>query len=75
MTFTKMLSGTVFPAALSLIAIQAVDAAMGPAFSTGPVPDNSFIREAEATLVLPEKPSASSAMRLCEWEWGRPTAI
>lgn len=60
MTFTKMLSGTVLPAALSLVAIQAVEAAMGPAFSTGPVSDNTFIREAEATLVLPEKPSGNS---------------
>lgn len=60
MAFTKMLSGGLLPAALSLVAIQAVDAAMGPAFSTGPVADNTFIREAEATLVLPQAPSGNS---------------
>ncbi|KAI1640791.1 hypothetical protein F4809DRAFT_647781 [Biscogniauxia mediterranea] len=37
-----------------------VDAAMGPAFSTGPVADGSFIREATSTLVLPDAPSGSS---------------
>lgn len=55
MSLTKML-----PAALSLIAIRAVDAAMGPAFSTGPVAESSWIREAEATLVLPEKPKGNN---------------
>jgi hypothetical protein len=33
---------------------------MGPAFSTGPVSDDSFIREATSTLVLPQAPSGSS---------------
>jgi hypothetical protein len=37
-----------------------VNAAMGPAFSTGPVSDDSFIREATSTLVLPQAPSGSS---------------
>ncbi|KAI7156037.1 hypothetical protein KC349_g6559 [Hortaea werneckii] len=32
-------------------------AAMGPAFSTGPVADDTFIRSANATLVLPAAPS------------------
>ncbi|KAI6900113.1 hypothetical protein KC318_g7787 [Hortaea werneckii] len=31
-------------------------AAMGPAFSTGPVADDTFIRSANATLVLPAAP-------------------
>ncbi|KAF7131437.1 hypothetical protein CNMCM5793_004608 [Aspergillus hiratsukae] len=35
------------------LAITAVNAAMGPAFSTGPVASNSFIREATSTLVVP----------------------
>ena len=30
---------------------------VGPAFSTGPVSSNSFIREATSTLVLPSVPS------------------
>jgi hypothetical protein len=37
-----------------------VNAAMGPAFSTGPVSDDSFIREAISTLVLPQAPSGSA---------------
>ena len=36
------------------------NAAMGPAFSTGPVADNSWIRETNATLVLPRAPNGSS---------------
>ncbi|KAL4795756.1 hypothetical protein BDV19DRAFT_388780 [Aspergillus venezuelensis] len=38
----------------------AVEAAMGPAFSTGPVASNSFIRESTSTLTLPKAPSGSS---------------
>ncbi|KAJ6094496.1 hypothetical protein N7467_002009 [Penicillium canescens] len=45
---------------LAVTAIISVNAAMGPAFSTGPVSDNSFIRESTATLVLPKVPSGSS---------------
>lgn len=37
-----------------------VEAAMGPAFSTGPVASDSFIREATSTLTLPNAPSGSS---------------
>ncbi|KAL4919244.1 hypothetical protein BDW62DRAFT_217093 [Aspergillus aurantiobrunneus] len=37
-----------------------VEAAMGPAFSTGPVASDSFIREATSTLTLPKAPSGSS---------------
>ena len=44
-------------AALAAVAFASVEAAMGPAFSTGPVSDNSFIREAESTLVLPKVPN------------------
>ncbi|KAF4216176.1 hypothetical protein CNMCM8980_007452 [Aspergillus fumigatiaffinis] len=40
-------------AALAAGAFTAVNAAMGPAFSTGPVASNSFIREATSTLILP----------------------
>lgn len=37
-----------------------VYAAFGPAFSTGPVADGSWIREATSTLLLPKAPSGSS---------------
>ncbi|KAF7173418.1 hypothetical protein CNMCM5623_005635 [Aspergillus felis] len=40
-------------AALAAGTFTAVNAAMGPAFSTGPVASDSFIREATSTLVLP----------------------
>ena len=39
---------------------SSVNAAMGPAFSTGPVAEGSWIREATSTLVLPKAPSESS---------------
>ncbi|TRX95491.1 hypothetical protein FHL15_003449 [Xylaria flabelliformis] len=39
-----------------LTAAAAVDAAFGPAFSTGPVADNTFIRESTSTLTLPRLP-------------------
>ncbi|KAH8651928.1 hypothetical protein BGZ60DRAFT_533799 [Tricladium varicosporioides] len=45
---------------LAAVAFISVNAAMGPAFSTGPVASNSFIREAMSTLVLPNAPSGSS---------------
>ncbi|KAL2867424.1 uncharacterized protein BJX67DRAFT_372036 [Aspergillus lucknowensis] len=35
---------------------------MGPAFSTGPVAADSFIRESTSTLTLPEVPSGSSGV-------------
>lgn len=38
-------------------AAVSVNAAMGPALSTGPVSDSTFIRESTATLVLPDVPS------------------
>ncbi|KAI1077277.1 hypothetical protein F5B20DRAFT_552998 [Whalleya microplaca] len=47
-------------ASLAALTFALVDAAMGPAFSTGPVASNSFIREATSTLVLPKGPSGSS---------------
>lgn len=46
--------------ALTLTTLTSVHAAMGPAFSTGPVASNSFIREATSTLILPNAPSGSS---------------
>lgn len=39
------------------VVVTEVKAAMGPAFSTGPVADDTFIRESWATLVLPSAPS------------------
>lgn len=48
-TFRQILP--VFAAAVS------VEAAMGPAFSTGPVGSGSWIRESTSTLVLPKTPS------------------
>lgn len=38
-------------------AVSQVNAAMGPAFSTGPTSSDTFIRESWATLVLPAIPS------------------
>ncbi|KAJ5594678.1 uncharacterized protein N7459_000886 [Penicillium hispanicum] len=46
--------------ALAVVAIGSVNAAFGPAFSTGPTSNNSFIREASSTLLLPKAPSRSS---------------
>ncbi|CAI7634607.1 hypothetical protein N7533_004704 [Penicillium manginii] len=42
---------------LAVLAFGSVEAAMGPAFSTGPVATNSWIREATSTLVLPKAPT------------------
>lgn len=47
-------------AALATVGITSVNAAMGPALSTGPVASNSFIREATSTLILPKGPSGGS---------------
>lgn len=52
MSSRQMLS--VFAAAA---VVANVNAAMGPAFSTGPTADDTFIRESWATLVLPSAPS------------------
>ncbi|KAF9874221.1 hypothetical protein CkaCkLH20_08204 [Colletotrichum karsti] len=43
--------------ALAVTAVAGVQAAMGPAFSTGPVASDSWIREATSTLVLPAAPA------------------
>ncbi|KAB2571441.1 hypothetical protein BFW01_g5711 [Lasiodiplodia theobromae] len=44
--------------AFAAVALSSVaEAAMGPAFSTGPVADGSWIRESTSTLVLPKVPS------------------
>ena len=45
---------------LAAVALNSANAAMGPAFSTGPVSDSTFIREATSTLVLPKAPSGNS---------------
>ncbi|KAL4897743.1 hypothetical protein BDV59DRAFT_49369 [Aspergillus ambiguus] len=45
---------------LAAVCFSSVNAAMGPAFSTGPVASDSFIRESTSTLVLPKAPSGSS---------------
>ncbi|OHF04234.1 hypothetical protein CORC01_00573 [Colletotrichum orchidophilum] len=52
-----MPSTTQIISALVVTAAVGVQAAMGPAFSTGPVASDSFIREATSTLVLPAAPS------------------
>lgn len=46
--------------AAAAVAVTSVNAAMGPAFSTGPVGSGSWIREATSTLVLPDAPKGSS---------------
>ncbi|KAF5021630.1 hypothetical protein F66182_6330 [Fusarium sp. NRRL 66182] len=48
--------------AFAAMAIASVQAAMGPAFSTGPVGANSWIREATSTLILPDIPSGSTGV-------------
>ncbi|KAF9887947.1 hypothetical protein FE257_009469 [Aspergillus nanangensis] len=42
--------------------LMSANAAMGPAFSTGPVASDSFIREATSTLTLPDVPSGTSGI-------------
>lgn len=37
--------------------IRVSSAAMGPAYSTGPVSSGNFIREATSTLIVPEAPN------------------
>jgi hypothetical protein len=56
MRSTRQVLSTFAAAALT----SSVNAAMGPAFSTGPVGSGSWIREATSTLVLPKAPSGSS---------------
>jgi hypothetical protein len=55
-------SRQVLSAFAAAAAITAVEGAMGPAFSTGPVASNSFIREAKSTLILPKAPTGSSGV-------------
>ncbi|TDZ28386.1 hypothetical protein C8035_v007599 [Colletotrichum spinosum] len=52
--------------ALAVTAVAGVQAAMGPAFSTGPTPSDSWIREATSTLVLPKAPSGNKGSA-CLW--------
>lgn len=47
-------------AALATTAFTSVNAAMGPAWSTGPVGSGSWIREAYSTLILPASPTGST---------------
>lgn len=42
--------------------VAKVNAAMGPAFSTGPTADDTFVRESWATLVLPSVPSDNNGV-------------
>ena len=46
--------------ALAAAAVNPAKAAMGPAFSTGPVGSGSWIRESTSTLVLPNAPQGST---------------
>lgn len=58
---SKMLPPSQILATVAVVAATA-DAAFGPAFSTGPVASNSFIRESTATLILPNTPSSSTGL-------------
>lgn len=60
----KMPSSSQILSALAAMAVASVQAAMGPAFSTGPVGASSWIREATSTLVLPDVPSGSGVSSL-----------
>ncbi|KAF2131804.1 hypothetical protein P153DRAFT_395105 [Dothidotthia symphoricarpi CBS 119687] len=53
MPSTRQILATLAAAAFT----SSVEAAMGPAFSTGPVGSGSWIREASSTLVLPKAPT------------------
>ena len=55
--FSNMNSPTTTVGFLLALIIQGTMAAMGPAYSTGPVSSGNFIREATATLVLPNSPN------------------
>jgi hypothetical protein len=46
-----------FSALAAAAVVAKVNAAMGPAFSTGPTASDTFIRESWATLVLPAIPT------------------
>ena len=47
-----------FASVYSLLALTHLGyAAMGPAYSTGPVSSGNFIREASSTLVVPQAPN------------------
>ncbi|KAG8160683.1 hypothetical protein KVR01_008947 [Diaporthe batatas] len=57
-----MSSRQILSALVAALVVAEVKAAMGPAFSTGPVADDTFIRESWATLVLPNAPSDNSGV-------------
>lgn len=61
-----MPSASQIVSALAVTAVAGVRAAMGPAFSTGPVASHSWIREATSTLVLPAVP-ANNKGDACLW--------
>ncbi|KAF5562157.1 hypothetical protein FNAPI_3327 [Fusarium napiforme] len=50
------------PSSNQILSVLAAIAAMGPAFSTGPVGSGSWIREATSTLVLPDVPQGSTGV-------------
>lgn len=55
-----MSSRQILSAFAAAAVVAKVNAAMGPAFSTGPTADDTFVRESWATLVLPSAPSDNS---------------
>ncbi|KAK7702210.1 hypothetical protein SLS64_009788 [Diaporthe eres] len=55
-----MSSRQILSAFATAAVVAKVNAAMGPAFSTGPTADDTFVRESWATLVLPSAPSDNS---------------
>lgn len=54
---------------MATIGFKFANAAMGPAFSTGPVSSDTFIREATSTLVLPKARAAHQAMHRSGSVW------
>lgn len=57
-----MSSRQILSAFATVAVVAKVNAAMGPAFSTGPTADDTFVRESWATLVLPSAPSDNSGV-------------
>lgn len=57
-----MSSRQILSAFATAAVVAKVNAAMGPAFSTGPTADDTFVRESWATLVLPSAPSDNSGV-------------
>jgi len=57
-----MSSRQILSALAAAAVVSEVNAAMGPAFSTGPTADDTFVRESWATLVLPSAPSDNNGV-------------